>query len=178
MLYPSADKLNEFESRYVLVLLAAKRAKQLKDGAQELVRIESDHPLTIALEEIADKKIRPILNAPPEPTEVVAEETVRFDAGLDLPGEAVAAMDVSEVEAESEAAPANLTALLGNQTEPEVVEEPKPTLADLDTMEVAAEVPVVGEDGSSQALTDEDVVGEDPHSAIAADDEEATAPEE
>lgn len=58
---PSADILNDFEhGRYVLSNLAAKRAKQLKDGAPPLVRVESGHPLTIALAEIAAGKIKPI----------------------------------------------------------------------------------------------------------------------
>lgn len=59
---PSPDILNDFEhGKYVLSNLAAKRAKQLSEGAQALVRIESNHPLTIALAEIAAGKIKPIL---------------------------------------------------------------------------------------------------------------------
>lgn len=51
----------EFEhGKFVLSNLAAKRAKQLKDGAPPLVRIHSSHPLTVALAEIAAGKIRPI----------------------------------------------------------------------------------------------------------------------
>ncbi len=51
----------EFEyGKFVLSNLAAKRAKQLKDGAPPLVRIQSSHPLTVALAEIAAGKIRPI----------------------------------------------------------------------------------------------------------------------
>ena len=58
MIYPSADRLEErVESRYTLVMLAAKRAKQLREGAPKLIETTSTNPLTIALEEIAAGKI-------------------------------------------------------------------------------------------------------------------------
>lgn len=53
MIYPSADKLENWGSKYSLVVLAAKRAKQLKSGAPPLIETTSRNPLTIALEEIA-----------------------------------------------------------------------------------------------------------------------------
>jgi DNA-directed RNA polymerase omega subunit len=57
---PNPDVLNEFKlGKFVLSNLAAKRAKQLKEGAMPLVHIESRHPLTIALAEIAAGKIEP-----------------------------------------------------------------------------------------------------------------------
>lgn len=59
---PSPDSLNKFQAgRFVLSNLAAKRAKQLREGAPPLVNIESNHPLTIALEEIAAGRITPIM---------------------------------------------------------------------------------------------------------------------
>jgi len=59
---PRPDILNEMEyGKFVLTNLAAKRAKQIKDGAPPLVRIESNHPLSIALAEIAAGKIKPIM---------------------------------------------------------------------------------------------------------------------
>lgn len=61
---PNPDKLNNVEyGPFVLTNLAAKRAKQIKDGAPPLVRIESGHPLSIALAEIAAGKIKPIMVA-------------------------------------------------------------------------------------------------------------------
>lgn len=57
MIYPSADKLEKLGSKYGLVVLAAKRAKQIKSGVQPLVDTDSRNPLTIALEEIAAGKI-------------------------------------------------------------------------------------------------------------------------
>ena len=72
---PSPDILNEFEhGKFVLSNLAAKRAKQLKEGAPPLVRIDSNHPLTVALAEIAAGKIKPIMPEEREP--VIGEEVV------------------------------------------------------------------------------------------------------
>ena len=42
-----------------MVVLAAKRAKQIKGGAPVLIKTDSENPLTVALEEIADGKIIP-----------------------------------------------------------------------------------------------------------------------
>src|SRR5579863_5330011 len=52
-IYPSPDKLDSLESKYALVILAAKRARQIKDNARRLVDTRSTNPLTTALEEIA-----------------------------------------------------------------------------------------------------------------------------
>lgn len=58
MIYPSADTIEKkVGSRYSLVVLAAKRAKQIKEGAPVLIDTESTNPLTIALEEIAAGKV-------------------------------------------------------------------------------------------------------------------------
>lgn len=60
-LYPSADKLDAFSSKFVLANLAARRAKQLREGAPPLIETNSTHPLTIALEEIAEGAVVPQL---------------------------------------------------------------------------------------------------------------------
>jgi DNA-directed RNA polymerase subunit omega len=58
MIYPEADKIEEqVESKYALVILAAKRAKQIKEGARPLIPTDSGNPLTIALDEIADGQL-------------------------------------------------------------------------------------------------------------------------
>lgn len=56
-IYPSPDKLDSRESKYALVILSAKRARQIKDGARKLVETRSANPLTVALEEIAEEAI-------------------------------------------------------------------------------------------------------------------------
>lgn len=49
----SIDELeNKFGNRYDLVMIAAKRAKELQEGHPPLIRTDATNPLTIALEEI------------------------------------------------------------------------------------------------------------------------------
>jgi len=89
---PSPDILNDFlPGKFVLSNLAAKRAKQLREGAPPLVQIESNHPLTIALAEIAAGKIKPIMPSSeaeafdiPD-TAVLVEETIPGELGMLLP---------------------------------------------------------------------------------------------
>jgi DNA-directed RNA polymerase subunit omega len=58
LIYPSADTIEDrVGSRYSLVVLAAKRAKQIKEGSPVLIDTLSTNPLTIALEEIAAGKV-------------------------------------------------------------------------------------------------------------------------
>jgi DNA-directed RNA polymerase subunit omega len=55
---PLEELLEQVDSKYALVLAAAKRARQLKEGGLPLVDIDSTNPVTIALEEIATGRIR------------------------------------------------------------------------------------------------------------------------
>lgn len=58
MINPSLDVLvQKVDSKYTLVVLAAKRAREIMDGQQPLVESKSNKPVTIALEEIAQAKI-------------------------------------------------------------------------------------------------------------------------
>lgn len=98
VMLPSPDILNDYEhGKFVLSNLAAKRAKQLREGAPPLVQVESNHPLTIALAEIAAGKIKPILSGAAEPIETNSEypllidENVPAELGMLLP-----ALDESE----------------------------------------------------------------------------------
>ncbi|HWR41297.1 MAG TPA: DNA-directed RNA polymerase subunit omega [Patescibacteria group bacterium] len=57
MINPSLDKLvNKVDSKYTLVVLAAKRAREIMDGQPRLVDCKSNKPVTIALEEIAQNQ--------------------------------------------------------------------------------------------------------------------------
>jgi DNA-directed RNA polymerase omega subunit len=59
-LYPDGDKLDDFGQKFVLVNLAARRASQMtRDKAPALVETIADHPLTIAMEEIAAGAVIP-----------------------------------------------------------------------------------------------------------------------
>ena len=51
------DCLDKVENRFELVLVAAKRARQLSMGADPLVELENDKPTVLALREIAENKI-------------------------------------------------------------------------------------------------------------------------
>ena len=59
MLNPSFDHvLKTGDSRYTLVMLTAKRARQIVDGSEPLVETESNKPVTIAIEEIVTGKVK------------------------------------------------------------------------------------------------------------------------
>lgn len=59
MLNPSINKLMEkVDSRYTLVIAAAKRAREIIDGDEKLTNVESNKPVTIATYEIADDVIK------------------------------------------------------------------------------------------------------------------------
>ncbi|NLN06424.1 MAG: DNA-directed RNA polymerase subunit omega [Firmicutes bacterium] len=58
MIYPSIDKLMEkMDSKYTLVIAAAKRARMLNENAPKLVETNSKKDVSVALEEIAAGKI-------------------------------------------------------------------------------------------------------------------------
>ncbi len=55
---PLEALLDRVDNKYALVIVAAKRARQLKEGALPMVDVETGNPVTIALEEISAGKIR------------------------------------------------------------------------------------------------------------------------
>jgi DNA-directed RNA polymerase subunit omega len=58
LLYPSVNTLNEkTDSRYSLVILAAKRARDLVDGKRAITEEESERPVSQAAKEIAQDLI-------------------------------------------------------------------------------------------------------------------------
>jgi DNA-directed RNA polymerase subunit omega len=48
-----SDCLEHVDNRFDLVLLAARRTRQLMDGAEESVELKNDKPTVVALREIA-----------------------------------------------------------------------------------------------------------------------------
>ena len=53
MINPSVvDLLKKVEDRYSLVIVSAKRARQIIDGSPELASVESKKPLTAAINEV------------------------------------------------------------------------------------------------------------------------------
>jgi len=58
MFRPSINELSNIaDSRYTLVMLAAKRSRELVDGAEPLIETDSTKPVSIAIEEIVEGKI-------------------------------------------------------------------------------------------------------------------------
>ena len=55
MLYPSINKLSEkVDSKYSLVIITAKRARQIIDGQQYLTDTDKEKPVSIATQEISE----------------------------------------------------------------------------------------------------------------------------
>ena len=58
MYRPSINELSNIgDSRYTLVMLAAKRSREIVDGAEPLIETDSNKPVSIAIEEIVEGKI-------------------------------------------------------------------------------------------------------------------------
>lgn len=58
MLYPSINLIRlKADSRYTLVVLAAKRARDIIDGKPKLTEADSEKPVSIAANEIAEDLI-------------------------------------------------------------------------------------------------------------------------
>ena len=53
------DCLDNVENRFQLVLVAAKRARQLAMGAEAMVELDNDKPTVLALREISENKVGP-----------------------------------------------------------------------------------------------------------------------
>ena len=158
---PSPDILNNYEhGKFVLSNLAAKRAKQLREGAPPLVQVDSTHPLTIALAEIAAGKIKPIMPKVAESLEPTIEtprlidETVPAELGMLLPAldetEVVLVATVGEEDADHEhdsdgegelADPLSLSDLVEDEEEAVVAdgEDDTLSLSDIAEQETAAD---------------------------------------
>lgn len=58
MIYPSIDQLmDKVNSKYTLVIAAAKRGRQLRDGARPVIESGSRKEVTVALNEINAGKL-------------------------------------------------------------------------------------------------------------------------
>jgi DNA-directed RNA polymerase subunit omega len=152
---PSPDILNNYpHGKFVLSNLAAKRAKQLREGAPPLVQVDSIHPLTIALAEIAAGKIKPIMGATIEMAieepelAVLLDETVPSELGMLLPAldetEVALVTTVGEDEVDAEAdteETLTLSNLVEDEEEVEVVpaEDDTLSLSDIADQETAEE---------------------------------------
>ncbi len=77
------DCMHNIDNLFDLVLLSAKRARQLANGADARVDWENDKPTVVALREIADGKVTMALLSEPEPEpELIPENPL--DLGVDF----------------------------------------------------------------------------------------------
>ncbi|MDR5684057.1 MAG: DNA-directed RNA polymerase subunit omega [Armatimonadota bacterium] len=56
---PIETLLARIPNKYLLVMVAARRARELRSGQLPLVDVDSQNPVTIALEEIAAGRVEP-----------------------------------------------------------------------------------------------------------------------
>ena len=76
------DCLTNLDNRFDLVLIAAKRARQLSNGVDPLIPWENDKPTVVALREIAEGHItRDILAVKEETEESIDDELAAALAG-------------------------------------------------------------------------------------------------
>jgi DNA-directed RNA polymerase subunit omega len=127
----SADSIKErIPNRYSLVVLAAKRAKQLKEGAPLLIETESTNLLTIALEEIAAGKINFIAGLENEDGEApVAIAPIIPSAPPTPEAQALQRLTQSLAEAEREASDLNEAEDDDEAESAEDVDDAEPALA-------------------------------------------------
>ena len=108
MLYPSINEIkHKADSRYTLVILAAKRARDLVDGKPALVDCKVNRPVSIAAKEINEDMIK--VHYPeddPAPESEETEENAEDEETADAEETEEAAEDDAE-EAVSEEAPAD-----------------------------------------------------------------------
>ena len=71
------DCMNKVDNIFDMILLAAKRAKRIANGADALVERENDKPTVIALREIADGKMSE--NILEELDEIASDELLQDD---------------------------------------------------------------------------------------------------
>ena len=87
MLYPEINKLRDAAgSRYFLVSMASKRARDIIDGSEKLdERISTNKPVSIAAEEIAEGLFTYTALQDEDLEEIYeAEEEIRFDSDADI----------------------------------------------------------------------------------------------
>ncbi len=82
VLNKDADPENMIGSRYTIVIAAAKRARQLVDHAEPMtIHTKVDRPVSIAVHELKEGKIKIIQNEPTEKTEEIIEEDAVLQDG-------------------------------------------------------------------------------------------------
>lgn len=78
------DCLENVENHFDLVLLGAKRARQLSNGVEPLLPWEGDKPTVMALREIAEGLVSHQSIEEPEPTEESIDEELAAALAVEL----------------------------------------------------------------------------------------------
>ena len=77
---PSVNELlKNVENRYALVIAASKRAREISNGKEPLIETKEKSPVTIAANEIAEKKVY-VKGEHEEETDASIEEQDEYDA--------------------------------------------------------------------------------------------------
>ena len=104
MLYPSINEIkHKADSRYTLVILAAKRARDIVDGKPPLVSCKVNRPVSIAAREINEDMIK--VRYPEDKPEEEPEEEANEELEETAEAPADEAVEAEESEAEAEEAP-------------------------------------------------------------------------
>lgn len=186
MILPNPDRLNRF-NKYALVVLAAKRARQLQEqgiARRALVKSNSTNPLTIALEEVAAGRMIPSFNPEPLP-ELMEPETppLALSEGFEEARARVVVEGISKPSDNGHGQEATEEAEGGLSVEEQSISDAIDELLGLDEeSEEASEICeaddiafALGEVGSEQETTTEASDGEEPGQPPT---EDATASEE
>ena len=87
----AADNVPQVTSRYSVVLASSKRARQLTNGAEPLAYAKSGKPLSIAVEELYEGKVKMMPSKPEE-----EEEAAETEAEAETADETVEAEETAE----------------------------------------------------------------------------------
>lgn len=105
MLYPAINELNKLtDSRYTLVVLTAKRARDIIDGKPVLTDVEAERPVSLATNEIAEGLIT-YKRSDEHDEEVPAFENFELDINCEtaVASEAAQVETSDEVQSDAEA---------------------------------------------------------------------------
>jgi len=137
VIFPSADRLEDkVGNKYSLVIVTAKRARQLKEGAMPLTESNSQNPLTIAMDEVRDEKVIAL-----EPPEVQEREAALAGAYAqdDASAAAVLLASLGGDDLESDEEDIDLLGLADEEEEDAGEETPALSLAAVEDEETEAE---------------------------------------
>ena len=103
MLYPSINEIkHKADSRYTLVILAAKRARDIIDGKPPLVDCKVNRPVSIAAREINEDMIK--VHYPEDKPAEAEEESEAAAEGEETEAEEAEKTDAADAEAADDAA--------------------------------------------------------------------------